>query len=80
MDIWGCNEIADVLDDSLLIAHLEKKRNKMWKSNNPPSLTQWKNQMIYYLIIEIAWVTEKNELVQFKAMWQTIMQAPRMGV
>ena len=24
MDIWGCNEIADVLDDSLLIAHLEK--------------------------------------------------------
>lgn len=36
---------------------------------NPPSLTQWKGQMLYYLNVESAWVMERNKMMQFEAIW-----------
>jgi hypothetical protein len=52
---------------------------KTWESINPPSLTQCKNVMIYYLNIESAW-KKRNKMVQFEAMWRKVMRVLEMGV
>jgi hypothetical protein len=45
------------------------------KSNDPPSLRQWKKQMHYYLNPEKVWATEKSRIAQFEAIWHRVLQA-----